>query len=304
MTFLGTRLACVAIYLSSLCSNAAAFQLAATDLTRLAGQAVNRTATSLIEDGKRGLRLSEGSGLGLVWVPKKKFSTGTIQVDLRGKDIFQGSFVGIAFHGLSNSHYEVVYLRPFNFRAPDKERRSHAIQYVSLPTHTWSKLRSNSPGEFESSVSESLDPNGWVHLRLEVFDNRVQAFVGDARTPTLEVERLSSPGDGLVGLWVGGGSGGDFANLPIESRSNLDVRVPTKPEVFIDRFKGSEGITFNGEGRLFIGADEAIWIAEPDGAVQKIADVSAPLGLARIGARDILAADFGPTNVFQHGPNT
>ena len=78
---------------------------------------------------------------------------------------------------------------------------------------------------------------------------------------------------------------------------------PTTPEVFIDEFDGAEGIAFNGEGRLFLGADGAVWIAQPDGKVRRIADVDAPLGLAGVGPRDILAADFGPANVFQHGPN-
>ncbi|HLE62009.1 MAG TPA: hypothetical protein VI750_02660, partial [Pyrinomonadaceae bacterium] len=80
-------------------------------------------------------------------------------------------------------------------------------------------------------------------------------------------------------------------------------QFPVKPELFIGSFQGAEGITFNGEGRLFIGANNAIWLAEPDGSVRKIADVHRHLGQAGIGRRDILAADFGPTNVFQHGPN-
>lgn len=78
---------------------------------------------------------------------------------------------------------------------------------------------------------------------------------------------------------------------------------PVAPQIFIDELEGSEGIAFNGEGRLFIGGDGAVWIAAPDGEVRKIADLDAPLGLAGIGPRDILAADFGPKNVFQHGPN-
>jgi sugar lactone lactonase YvrE len=80
-------------------------------------------------------------------------------------------------------------------------------------------------------------------------------------------------------------------------------KFPVQPQPFITRFNGAEGITFNGEGRLFIGANNAIWIAEPDGAVRKIADVHRHLGQAGIGPRDILAADFGPTNAFQDGPN-
>jgi sugar lactone lactonase YvrE len=81
------------------------------------------------------------------------------------------------------------------------------------------------------------------------------------------------------------------------------VKFPVQPEVFISQFQGSEGITFNAEGRLFIGANNAIWIAEPDGSVKKIAEVHRHLGQARIGRRDILACDFGPTNVFADGPN-
>ncbi|MGH9508583.1 MAG: SMP-30/gluconolactonase/LRE family protein [Terriglobales bacterium] len=97
---------------------------------------------------------------------------------------------------------------------------------------------------------------------------------------------------------------GTTVTKTLESQAGkAKVEFPIKPEVFIDRFEGSEGITFNGEGRLFIGADSAVWLAEPDGAVRKIADVHMSLGQAGIGPRDILAADFGPTNAFQHGPN-
>ena len=83
----------------------------------------------------------------------------------------------------------------------------------------------------------------------------------------------------------------------------MSVTYPVTPQVFIDQFEDAEGITFNGEGHLFIGADRAVWIVRPDGAATKIADVTTNLGQARIGARDILAADFGPTNAFRHGPN-
>jgi sugar lactone lactonase YvrE len=132
----------------------------------------------------------------------------------------------------------------------------------------------------------------------------VRAFVGKTKEPTLDVARLGKKHGGRVGIWVGEGSGGDFANLRIESlKGGSEVEFPVTPEVFIDRFQAAEGITFNGEGRLFVGANDAIWIAETDGTVRKIADVHRHLGQAGIGPRDILAADFGPTNVFEHGPN-
>ncbi len=91
--------------------------------------------------------------------------------------------------------------------------------------------------------------------------------------------------------------------LVIQTLVSSSGDFPVTPEVFIDEFEGSEGIAFNGEGRLFLGAEGGVWVAEPDGKVRKIADVDFPLGLAGVGPRDILAADFGPKNVFQHGPN-
>jgi len=80
-------------------------------------------------------------------------------------------------------------------------------------------------------------------------------------------------------------------------------RFPVAPKVFLDRFGAAEGLTFNGSGELFIGADRGIWRVSPDGSAERIADVHTHLGQAGIGERDILAADFGPTSVFRHGPN-
>jgi hypothetical protein len=43
----------------------------------------------------------------------------------------------------------------------------------------------------------------------------VSVFVNDAKEPSLVVEQLSDRKKGLVGLWVGNTSGGDFANFKI-----------------------------------------------------------------------------------------
>ncbi len=78
---------------------------------------------------------------------------------------------------------------------------------------------------------------------------------------------------------------------------------PVAPTLFMDRFMASEGLTFNAQGQLFIGANKAVWLVQPDGAATQLTDVYLHLGQAGIGERDILAADFGPTNVFNDGPN-
>ncbi|CCH52445.1 hypothetical protein BN8_01448 [Fibrisoma limi BUZ 3] len=56
------------------------------------------------------------SAKGIVWLKGLNFKQGTIDVDLRGKDVFLQSFLGIAFHGVDTLTYDVVYFRPFNFR--------------------------------------------------------------------------------------------------------------------------------------------------------------------------------------------
>jgi DNA-binding beta-propeller fold protein YncE len=81
--------------------------------------------------------------------------------------------------------------------------------------------------------------------------------------------------------------------------------VKIEPEVIVEgRFDFGEGLSFNGEGRLFMAAAKAVWEVTPDGATRKVADFDSNLGLAPIGPRDLLKADFGPTAFPQVGPNS
>ena len=80
---------------------------------------------------------------------------------------------------------------------------------------------------------------------------------------------------------------------------------PVEAELLVgDQFGGSEGIAFNGEGRLFVTANKALWEIYADGGVRKVADLFTNLGVAAIGDRDLLVADFGPTNAFRQDRNT
>jgi hypothetical protein len=175
---------------------------------------VNRQATR-IADRNGGVRLSNASGNGVAWVEGSDFRTGTIEVDIRGQESLQQSYVGVAFHRKSDDSYEAVYLRPFNFRATDPARKQHALQYISLPDFDWPRLREDFPEQFENPVDPSLEPTGWVRLRVVVDANKLQIFVGPVPQPTLEVRKLGQLDGGQVGLWVGNVSGGDFANLVI-----------------------------------------------------------------------------------------
>ena len=175
----------------------------------------NRTASSLIDGARKGARLSEGPGEGPAYLEGIEFSNGTIELDVRGKDVQQQSFVGVAFHGVDGTTYDAIYFRPFNFRAEDPARRLRAVQYISHPTYTWQKLRAEHPGRYEQPVSPVPDPNAWFHVRVVIASPKVSVFVNDAREPSLVVDQLSDRKKGLVGIWVGNNSGGDFANLTI-----------------------------------------------------------------------------------------
>lgn len=132
----------------------------------------NRSISGFSDGSRKGVRLDERPGDGVAYLRGVEFSNGTIECDIRGKDVQGQSFVGIALHGVDSTTYDAIYFRPFNFKTPDPARHSHASPKVSV-------------------------------------------FVGDAKQPSLVVTQLGDRTKGLVGLWVGNGSGGDFADLKI-----------------------------------------------------------------------------------------
>ncbi len=161
------------------------------------------------------LQLSEKANEGLVWLPVEDFQQGTVTVEMRGKDVFQRSFIGIAFHGANDSTYDAVYCRPFNFFAKDSVRRIHAIQYISHPTYTWKKLREERNGEFEKEIVNPPKPDEWLTLQLVVEKTTVKAFINAATTPSLVIEKLNNRTAGKLGIFVADGSGGDFRKVVV-----------------------------------------------------------------------------------------
>jgi hypothetical protein len=181
-------------------------------------QVFNRTATSVQDGTRSGVHLDARADNGVAYLPGVEFGNGTIELDIRGKDVQGQSFVGVAFHGVDDTTYDAVYLRPFNFKTDDPVRHQHAVQYVSHPTYPWQKLRAEHPGQYEKSVTPAPDPSGWFHVRIVVASPKVSVFVADATEPSLVVSQLSNRHKGRVGLWVGNGSDGDFANLKIVAK--------------------------------------------------------------------------------------
>jgi hypothetical protein len=151
---------------------------------------------------------------------RPEFKDGTIDVWVAGTlgphaAVDDRGFIGLAFRSTSDgSRFENIYLRPTNGRATDQLRRNHATQYASVPDYPWKRLRTESPGTYESYVD--LVAGEWTHIRIAVNGQSAQLFVNDARQPCLVVNDLKMDAvAGRIGLWIGPGTRGYFSRLVV-----------------------------------------------------------------------------------------
>jgi hypothetical protein len=151
---------------------------------------------------------------GVVWCKEIHFTEGTIDIDLRGKNVFLQSFLGIAFHGRDISTYDVLYFRPFNFRHADSLRRKWSVQYMSLPDFPYDSLRKEHPLVYENAVTPVPEPDAWFHAKIVIRGNWITVYVNQSIQPSLHVRLLNNRTGGMLGLWDDDLSG-DFANLTI-----------------------------------------------------------------------------------------
>lgn len=128
------------------------------------------------------------------------FSDGTIEFDVH--TIGRGA-PGIAFRQQDEGNFELLYLRP----DPSCPAFRACIQYAPQ-THgvlLWDLFP-------QYQTRAPLRENGWNHIKMVVSGRRMNVFVNDAPSPTLEVGRLE--GDVLKGgLRLQGP--GTFANMVI-----------------------------------------------------------------------------------------
>jgi hypothetical protein len=177
----------------------------------------NRDVSNLNDpQHQNGIHLNAKEGDGVVWLNNIQFANGTIEFDVKGKNVMQQSFVGIAFHGLNDSTMDAIYFRPFNFQSPDADRKGHSVQYISLPHYDWQKLRTEFPNKYEHAIDAAPQPDEWFHVRVVVNSPKVSVYVNNNANPSLVVDKLNDRKEGMLGFWVGNNSDGDFANLVIK----------------------------------------------------------------------------------------
>ncbi|SFE09614.1 hypothetical protein [Flavobacterium phragmitis] len=188
-------------------------------------KSVNREIKIVSSDSGTYLKILENKKEGIVWLPVRDFKNGTIEIEMRGQDVFQRSFIGIAFHGVNDSNYDAVYFRPFNFSSKDSVRRIHAVQYISHPDFTWEKLRKQRNAVFEKEIINPPNPNDWFIMKLIIDSTTVRAYVNNADRPALTVQKLSSRASGKIGLFTADSSGGDFKIVKINYKNKSLINL-------------------------------------------------------------------------------
>jgi hypothetical protein len=153
-------------------------------------------------------------GTGVIWLDGFEFTNGVIEFDGKGKSgPPQSNFMGITFRVVDEKTHDVVYFRPFNFRAESADRRSHSVQYASHPDWGWERLRQEKPGQYEKAIEPAPDGDAWFHARVVVEKPKVSVFVNGASEPSLVVNEITPRKGGSVGLYFF--ASGTIANLKI-----------------------------------------------------------------------------------------
>ncbi len=140
--------------------------------------------------------MSRRTQAGVVWIEGSDFAQGTIEVDVRGRDVPGRSFVGVAFHRQDDNTYDAVYLRPSISEPPTLVGASTPCSTSRFPSTTGrrsdnsfqesSRIRSTRPShrltgsvsgwssEIERSRSMS-DPSRLLHSRCASLDRPIEA---------------------------------------------------------------------------------------------------------------------------------
>src|SRR5580765_6595367 len=154
------------------------------------------------------------------------FGDGTIEFDVN--TVGRGA-PGIAFRQQDEDTFELLYLRP----DPNCPAFRACIQYAP---QTHGVLLWDFFPQYQNRAP--LRENGWNHIKMVVSGRRMQVFVNDAPSPTLQVGRLE--GDAMTGgLRLQGP--GTFANMVITPGTVEGL----SPEPARDPLDGDRGVVRN-----------------------------------------------------------
>ncbi len=146
---------------------------------------------------------------------------GTIEVKMLSR-IMENSpfpvargFIGVAYRvDQENKNFDAIYLRPSNGRADDQLRRNHTVQYFSYPGNTFSRLRKEASGLYETYADIGL--NEWIDVRIEFQGEKAVLYINNQKSPSFIVNKmLGTSKTGSIALWVEIGTVGYFKDLKV-----------------------------------------------------------------------------------------
>ena len=149
---------------------------------------------------------------------------GTIEVKMLSR-IMENSpfpaargFIGVAYRvDQENKNFDAIYLRPSNGRADDQLRRNHTVQYFSYPENTFSRLRKEANGLYETYSDIGL--NEWIDVRIELQDEKAVLYINNQKSPSFIVTKmLGTSKTGSIALWVEIGTIGYFKDLKVTKK--------------------------------------------------------------------------------------
>lgn len=124
-------------------------------------------------------------------------------------------FIGLAYRiDEANTMFENIYLRPSNGRVNDQLRRNHTVQYFAYPGYTFSRLRKEANGLYETYAD--IDLNEWIDVRIEFQGEKVALYLNNQKSPNFIVNKmLGKSTHGSIGLWVEVGTIGYFKDFKL-----------------------------------------------------------------------------------------
>ncbi|MDO8317156.1 MAG: hypothetical protein Q7T12_06510 [Flavobacterium sp.] len=149
---------------------------------------------------------------------------GTIEVKMLSRIMENSSFpaargfIGVAFRvDQENKNFDAIYLRPSNGRSDDQLRRNHTVQYFSYPGNTFSRLRREANGLYETYADIGL--NEWIDVRMEFQDEKTVLYINNQKSPSFIVTKmLGTSKKGSIALWVEIGTVGYFKDLKVTKK--------------------------------------------------------------------------------------
>jgi sugar lactone lactonase YvrE len=168
--------------------------------------------------------------VGSAYLKDVVFENGVIEVDIAVRGT--RSYPGINFRIKSFDNYEHFYIRPHRAGLyPD------ALQYAPRINGIGGWQLYNGPGF--TAESPKLQPNKWIHVRLEVKGAQARVFLDDAEVPALVIDHLKhGAGKGMIGVSGPTDQSACFSNFKYKADNTLKFDPPPKvitpPGIFTD----------------------------------------------------------------------